>query len=226
MLGLLLIVTAGVTFGLSNIEVLNNSIAPIASWLFIGGFVAAFLYSEKEARYMDNYELGAIAIPILLVLGKMYVPRIADVFNEYQPAAGVLLLAITLFAFYALGTNLTLEYLTAELGLGTVLFFAASVDYGLLNVSILQNQIGHINVWVTIFALIGAYIISDHSIGRMTTFEIGALGVGIGSFLAYSFVPKVQNWVSSHNPQSGVALLALITLSYWVIMNDGNILRT
>lgn len=222
-LGLLVIITSMVTFGLVNIKVLSEAIEPIAAWVFVVGFVGVYLLSDRQLGQLKDYEGVSFIVPIVLAMSIQLVPQVKTLLTDYNPYSGITLLAITMIGFYALGTNMDLQAVTIEVILGLVLAVTASVQFGLLSIEVLNNDIAHISVWVFVIALSGAYLVSEHSIGRMKTYEIMALLIGIGGYLGYEFVPTVSQFINENNPEAGTVLVLVTIMAYYFIMNNGEI---
>lgn len=222
-LGLIVAITATVTFGLVNIEVLNNTIKPLANWIFVGGFVAVYLLSDREIGKLDDHEAVALILPLLLAIGSEQMSQVSDFINEYNPIAGFVLVGITLIGFYALSTDMDIRYMSLEMVLGAILAVTASVQFDVLSIEVLNNHITQISVWVFVIALTLAYLVSERELGRMSQIELGALAIGIGGYVGYEYIPEVQSAVDANNPVAGVILVAVTILAYYFIMNNGSL---
>lgn len=223
LLGLIVLATATVTFRIADIQFLNEAISPIAGWVFVVGFVGIYLLSDREIGNLENYEGVSLLVPIVTAIGVSAIPQFNGFLADYNPMAGIVLTAVTLIGFYVLATNMNLTYVALELILGIILAATAAMHYGILSVAILETHISSISVWVFVFTLAGAYMVSERSYGTFTRNEIGAIVFGIGTYFAYEYVPQVQSIVVENNPVSGVVLTLMLGIAYYILMNNGSI---
>ena len=106
--------------------------------------------------------------------------------------------------------------------LGVILAVTASVQFGVVEIDILNNHINQISVWVYLLTLVGAYMVSEHSIGRMEKIELGAIGLGVGAYVGYEYVDAISTFITQNNPASGVVLVAVTVVAYYFLMNGGS----
>lgn len=222
-LGVILAIASVVTFGLINIEVLDNAISPIAGWVFVGSFVGVYLMSDRRINDLSDTEAVGFAIPLLAAIGVQHITAIQDFLTRNDPYAGLLLVALTFGGFYALSTDMNLEYVSLELIIGSVLLTTAAIQFQLIELDIVGKHIDEVSVWIFLFTLMAAYLVSKRSIGNLNNIELTGLIVGVGAFAAYDYVPEVQTWIMSNNPQAGIGLTALILFGYYTVMNNGDI---
>lgn len=223
LLGLLVVATAFVTFRVASIEVLNETIDPFAGWVFAIGFIGIYLLSDREIGNLENHEGVALLVPIVAAIGMNFVPELQSLLNDYNPALGIALVAITLVGFYVLATNMELSYVALEVLLGLILAVTAGIQYGVLSIEVLNAHIAEISIWVFVLTLAGAYMVSERSMGTFTRMEIGAMVIGIGTYAAYVYVPEVSSIVQANNPYAGVGLTLILAFAYYVLMNNGAI---
>lgn len=223
-LGLIVLATATVTFGLSDVTVLNNAIKPYAIWVFIVGMVGIYLWSDVNMGEMSQYEAVSVLLPLLSAGALQVIPEASNFLSDYSPYAGIFLMFVTLGSFYALATNVSFNILAAELVLGGTLFIVAAVQYSVISIEVLNSNIQSVTIWVFIATLVGAYVLSEREIGRFESTELVALSVGIGGYLAFEFIPEVETFVMENNPIAGVALTGFVVISYYVLMNNGRII--
>lgn len=221
-LGLLVAVTAMVTFSVLNITVLDNTIKPFAGWVFVGGFVGVYLLSDRQLNGLEDYEAVAFVVPLLAAVAIQQIPAMNDALTEYEPYAGLALLMLTVGAFYALGTNMSLEYVSLELLFGGVILVTASVQYDLVQIDVLSSHITDVAPWFYFFALAGAYLVSQRNVGSFTNMELSALLIGIGGYAGYEYLPKVQDMVMNNSPHAGIVLVGITVVAYYFLMNDGS----
>jgi hypothetical protein len=222
-LGLVVLATATVTFGISDVEFLNNTIEPYAIWVFILGMVGIYLWSDVNMGEMSQYEAVSVILPLVAAGAIQVIPEASNFLSEYSPFAGIFLVMVTLGSFYALGTNVSFNILAAELVLGGTLFIVAAVQYSIVNIEVLNNNIESVTIWVFIATLVGAYLLSERDIGMLETTELTALAVGVGGYLAFEFIPEVNDFVINNNPAAGIVLTIAVVVSYFVLMQNGNI---
>ena len=222
MLGLVVAITASVTFGIVDVEVLNNTINPYAGWVFIGGLAGIYVLTDRQVGEMSDYEAVSFLIPILAALLIQFLPQAESFLTDYEPYAGIVLTALVLGSFYALGTNISFNALALEIGLAMVLGVTAAVQFDVITLEVLNNNIQHVTIWVFVLALAGAYLISERDINRMQEIELAALGIGIGAYTFYEYVPQFENFVANNNPISGVVLTIVVIFAYYVLMNNGD----
>lgn len=222
-LGLVVVVTSAITFGLFDIEILNNTLKPIAAWVFVGGFIMVYLISDRQLGKLKDYEGVALAIPIAIAILTQQVPEVEQWLTDYNPIAGFALLAITLASFYILGTNMELNAVAIELVLGATLLVTAGMQFGLVEIDLLNNHIADVTVWVFVITLAVSYFVSERSIGTMNNFEVGALALGIGSYLAYEYIPAFTSYVNSSEWQVAVGLTAIVGISFAILANHGEV---
>lgn len=221
-LGVIVAVTSAVTFGLINMEVLDNAIQPIAAWIFVGGFAIVYLLSDREINQFTDVEAIGFVIPLLGAIGAQHITEVQNLLTEYSPYAGIALTGLTFAGFYALSTDMSLEYVSLELVIGSVLLTTAAVQFDLIELDIVGNQINEISVWVFLTALLAAYLVSERSVGSLNNIELTGLIVGIGAFVGFEYVPEVQSWIMSNNPHAGIGLTAIVLFGYYTVMNNGN----
>lgn len=223
-MGLLVLVTSALTFGVIDYQILNNTLAPIANWVFIGGFIGIYLLSDREIGNLESHEAIALLIPLVAAISIKMFENLDALLQDYNPAGGFVLLGATIAGFYVLATNMELKYVIVEIGLGSILAVFASVHYGIANFSVLDYSVSNLNVGVFIVTLVGAYMISKRSLGTFSENEVIALFVGIGSYFAYTYVGEISNLIGTYQPVSGIALTALVGVAYYVLMRNGNII--
>lgn len=223
LLGLVVLATATVTFRIADIQILNETIDPIANWVFAGGFVGIYLLSDREVGNLENYEGVSLLIPIIVAIGMGSIPAVSGFVETYNPLMGFALTAITLVSFYVLATNMNLTYVALELVLGTILGVTAALHYGIMNIQFLNTGIAQISVWVFTFTLAGAYLISERSYGTFSRNEIASIAFGIGTYYAYTYIPQVETLILEYNPISGALLTLALGIAYYVVMNNGEV---
>ncbi|AAQ13796.1 hypothetical protein [His2 virus] len=223
LMGLMVLVTSLVTFRIADIEVLNNAINPISGWIFVVGFVGIYLISDREVGQLKNYEGAALLVPVLVAIAVQSVPEFESTLTQYNPALGIMLFAVTMVGFYALATNMNLTYVVLELLLGVVLGVTAAVQYNILEIQVLSANITQISIWVFVLTLASAYLVSERSLGTFTRTEIGSMAFGIGTYVAYTFIPEVEQFVVNNNPATGIVLTLGMAFAFYVIMNNGQI---
>lgn len=220
-LGLVVALTASVTFGVLDIEVLDNALSPIAAWVFIGGFTAVYLMSDRQINQLTDLEAVGFVIPIIAAIGMEHVTPVQNFVTDYSPWGGLALTALTFAGFYALSTDMSLQYISLELVIGSILITTAAVQFDVLEIQVLENHITDVSVWVFFVALTAAYLVSERSIGSLNNVELTGLLVGIGAFAGYDFVPEIQNWITTNNPHAGIGLTVIVLIGYFIVMNNG-----
>lgn len=222
-IGIFVLVASIVTFGLVNIQVLNSTISPYAGWIFVGGFVMVYFISDREIGDLQDYELGALLIPVLSVITMKVIPEFESLVNEFHPYSGIVLFALTLISYYTLSTNMRLGVLAFQLIVGGILALTAALQFGLVSIDVLGTQIESVSVWIFLLALASAYFLSEHTIGKMDTMEVGALVIGAGSYIMYTYAPPFRNFVMNNNPITGIVLTLVVVIAYVFIMRNGEL---
>lgn len=222
-LGLVVFITSLVAFGLVEMQVLNDTIAPYAGTVFVGGFFAIYFLSDREIGQLTDAELAALLIPIASVVLIEFVPQFADLVSEFDPYASVALFGLTLGGYYVLSTNLRIGTVALQLILGSILGLTAMLQFDIVTMSAFGTEITDLSVWVFVGTLSIAYFVSEHEIGQMNIYEVGALVVGAGSYLAYNYIPEFATFVDSNNPQAGIVLSLIVIVAYYFIMRNGKL---
>ena len=95
-LGLIVSVTATVTFGLVDIEILNKAIKPIAAWVYVGGFAGVYLLSDRQVNQLKDFEAVALIVPIITAIAIQEVSEVSNLLTEFKPIAGFVFVGVTL----------------------------------------------------------------------------------------------------------------------------------
>lgn len=223
MIGIVVLIASVVTFGLVNIQVLNETITPYAGWMFLGGFILVYFISDREIGDLQDYELLALLIPVGSVVTMKVMPEFESLINSFHPYSSIALFALTVISYYTLSTNMRLGVLAFQLIVGGILTLTAALQFGLLEIDVLGTQLRSVSVWVFLLALAAAYLLSSHTIGKMDTKEVVAIVFGAGSYIAYTYAPPFRTFVMENNPFTGIFLTFIVMLAYVFIMRNGKL---
>lgn len=223
-LGIIVIVTALVTFGIGDIEFLQTTIDPIANWVFVGGFVGIYLISDREIGELEDYEAIALIVPIVASIGVMAIPQVNTFVQNNNPLIGIILVTVAMTGFYILSTDMKITYAMVQIILGIALAISAAVQYNVITLEILDSAFNGLTTWIFLIALFLAYMVSEREIGTFTNTEIGALGIGIGAYIAYRHVPAVETFITNSNPLAGILLTAMMAVAFYLLSNNGEVM--
>lgn len=222
-LGLIVLVTSLVSFGLVDMQVLNDHVAPYAGTIFVVSFVGIYFLSDREIGQLTDAETTALLVPVLAVIGLKFIPQFESIITDFDPYASLALFGLTLGGYYVLSTNMRLGTVALQLVLGSVIGLTALLQFGIVELDVMGETITELSIWVFVGALSISYFISEHEIGEMNQTEIGALIVGVGGYLAYNFIPEFQDFVNANNPASGIVITGVVIFAYYFIMRNGKL---
>lgn len=104
--------------------------------------------------------------------------------------------------------------------LGIGLFIGSSVQYKVVELSVLDTNITPFTTWIFTIGLGGAYILSQRNVGDLSDWETGAFVVGLGAFAAYTFIPEFAKLVNNHQPFTGIILVLVTMVAFYILTNE------
>lgn len=223
-LGLLIAITASATFGVTNLEVLDSTIQ-YANWVFIGGFIAVYLISDRQINALSDFEAVGFVIPIVAALAYEFVPQVTSFVDNNSPYAGIVLFLLTFAGFYALSSNLSLQAVVSELSLGSILLLSALTQFNIISIELFNGfALQDFSTFIFVIGLGLAYFISQRDIRDMKETELIAIAIGVGTYLGYEYIPQVETFITANNPLSGIVAVAFVLIAYFYISQNGDVI--
>lgn len=104
--------------------------------------------------------------------------------------------------------------------LGALLAAAALTEYGVMSITLLENNISPFATWVFMGTLTGAYLVSQRELGALSDWELLAFGTGVGGFALYKLLPEFQQVFTDYQPESGIVMFVLTMIAFYILTNE------
>jgi hypothetical protein len=104
--------------------------------------------------------------------------------------------------------------------LGIALAVTAGVEFGIVEMTVLETNVSPLATWIFVGSLFGAYLLSQRNIGDLSDWEIGAFIVGLGGYAGMVFVPAVNEFVTTNQPYTGAGLTIVTMVAFYVLTNE------
>lgn len=102
--------------------------------------------------------------------------------------------------------------------IATSVIASSAVAFGIAEVTVLDSSVSEFVMFLLPLSMVLGYALSDVQSGMMENWEMGALVLPTGLFLASKYVPSVNDVITQYQPTSGVILVGVSILGFYVIV--------